>query len=56
MSQSNGDLIILTNDIGMRKLPPFLAGKSTENGDEVVFVGGRNLDEVMHYANTIKFK
>ena len=35
---------------------PYLAGKSTKNGDEVVFVGGRNLDDVKHYAKTIKFK
>ncbi len=52
----DGDLIVLTNDVDMRKLPPFMAGKSTENGDEVVFVGGRNLDDVKHFANTIEFK
>lgn len=56
LAQSDGDLIILTNDIDMRKLPPFLAGKSSENGDEIVFVGGRDLDNVKHYADTIKFK
>ena len=56
MAQNSGDLIILTNDLDMTKMPPFLAGKSTPDGDEVVFVGGRNLDDVKHYANTIKFK
>ena len=52
----NDDLIVLTNDIDMRGMPPFLAGKSTPNGDEVVFVGGRDLDYVKQYASTIKFK
>ena len=51
----DGDLIILTNDLDMRKMPPYLVGKSNENGDEVVFVGGRNLNDVKHYASTIEF-
>ena len=37
-------------------MPPYLAGKSSKNGDEVVFVGGRSLNDVKHYANTIEFK
>lgn len=55
-AHQDGDLMILTNDIDMKALPPYLAGKSTESGDEIVFVGGRNLDDVKHYANTIEFK
>ena len=52
----SGDLIVLTNDKDMTKMPPYLAGKSSKNGDEVVFVGGRSLNDVKHYANTIEFK
>ncbi len=55
-ASKEGDLIILTNDEDMKKMPPYLAGKSSENGDEVVFVGGRSLNDVKHYANTIEFK
>ncbi|MBQ2653227.1 MAG: hypothetical protein IJF83_06685 [Methanobrevibacter sp.] len=54
--QNDGDLIVLANDVEMRRLPPFLVGKSSPNGDEVVFVGGRNLDNVKRYANSIEFK
>ena len=39
-ASKDGDLIILTNDKDMTKMPPYLADKSSENGDEVVFVGG----------------
>ena len=53
--QYDGDLIILTNDLGMRRVPTFLVGKSSETGDEAVFVGGRDLDYVKHYADTIEF-
>lgn len=51
----NDDLIVLTNDIGMSNMPPFLVGKSNYDGSEVVFVGGDNPDDLKHYANTIKF-
>ena len=54
--QNDGDLIVMINDLDMRRIPPFLAGKSSENGDEIVFVGGRDLDDVKKYADTIKFK
>lgn len=47
--------MIFTNDMGMSAVPTFLAGKSSENGDEIVFVGGRDLNLLKHYANTIKF-
>ena len=51
----DGDLYILTNDIGMNALPPFLAGKSNDDGSEVVFVGGTSLNDVKHFAATIEF-
>ena len=54
-ASKEGDLMILTNDEDMTKMPPYLEGKSSENGDEVVFVGGRSLNDVKHYANTIEF-
>lgn len=50
-----GDLIILTNDPDMTKMPPYLAGVSNEDGSEAVFVGGRSLDDVKRYANTVEF-
>lgn len=52
----DGDLTIMTNDGDMSAMPTYLAGKSTQNGDEAVFVGGRSLDDVKHYADTIEFK
>lgn len=51
----DGNLVILTNDIDMKGMPPYLAGKSNEDGSEAVFVGGRNLNDVKLYANTIEF-
>ena len=51
----DGELYILTNDIGMKALPPFLVGKSNHDGSEVVFVGGNNLNDVKHFATTIEF-
>lgn len=51
----DGDLVILTNDVDMRRMPPYLAGKSNDDGSEAVFVGGRNLDDVKRYASTIEF-
>ena len=52
----DGDLFILAGDGDMSGVPSYLAGKSNHDGSEAVFVGGRNLDDVKHYANTIKFK
>ena len=48
--------MILTNDIDMRKMPPYLVGKESPDGSEAVFVGSRNLDDAKHYANTIEFR
>lgn len=54
--RDDGDLLILTNDMGMRNLPPYLVGKPNFDGSEAVFVGSKNFDDAMHYASTIKFK
>lgn len=54
--QRDGDLVILTNDLGMSMVPTFLVGKCSQTGDEVVFVGGRDLEYVKHFARTIEFK
>ena len=54
--QQDSDLIILTNDIGMNAVPSYLVGVSNEDGSEVVFVGGRNINDVKHYASTVEFK
>lgn len=51
----DGNLMVFTNDIGMSAVPTFLVGKSSESGDEVVFVGTRDLDLAKRYANTIEF-
>lgn len=53
--QLDGDLIVLTNGLGMRRVPTFMVGKGSESGDEAVFVGGRDLDYVKQYASTIEF-
>ncbi|WP_407375315.1 hypothetical protein [Methanobrevibacter sp.] len=49
----NDDLIILQNDKEMCGIPFFLVGKT--NGNEVVFLGGENMNELTQYANSIKF-
>ena len=54
-ASNDGNLVVLTNDIDMKKMPPYLAGKSNEDGSEAVFVGGKNLDDIKRYANTIEF-
>ena len=53
--QNDGNSLILTTDIDMRNMPPYLVGKVDNDGSEAVFVGSRNLDDAMHYANTIEF-
>lgn len=53
--QQDSDFIILTNDVGMKAVPSYLAGVSNDDGSEVVFVGGRNLNDVKHYASTVEF-
>ena len=56
LQATDGKLIILTNGISMKNLPPYLAGVANEDGSEVVFVGGFHLDELKKYADSIEFK
>ncbi len=55
-SGNDGNMVILTNNISMTNMPPYLAGKVNDNQSKVVFVGGYNLDDLKHYANSIEFK
>lgn len=51
----DGNLFVLSNDIGMRKMPPYLVGVANDEGSEVVFVGGNNLNDLKRYASSVKF-
>ena len=51
----DGNLIILTNEVTMNKMPPILVGKTDDDGSNVVFVGGFHLDELKKYADSIQF-
>jgi len=53
--QNDGKSLILTSDLGMRNMPPYLVGKVNHDGSKAVFVGSRSLDDAMHYADTIEF-
>ncbi len=54
--QKEGNLLILTNDIGMNNLPEYLVGVGNDDGSKAVFVGGYNLEKLKSYASSIKFK
>ena len=54
--QDTGDMIILTNDIGMRNMPQYLVGKVNNDESKVVFVGGYNLDDLKNHADSVEFK
>lgn len=54
--QSDGDLIVLKNDIGMHAVPPFMVGKISDDRSEAVFVGGCNLDDLKEYSRSVEFK
>lgn len=54
--QNDGNSIILKNDLGMNAVPPYLVGKVSEDGNEVVFVGGHQLDDLKKYADSVEFK
>ena len=54
--QNEGNLVILSNDIGMRNMPPYIVGVTNDDQSKVVFVGGYHLDDLKHYANTVKFQ
>lgn len=53
--QNDGNLIVLATDIDMKAMPTYLVGKSNEDGSEIVFVGGHNLNDIKGYADTIEF-
>lgn len=53
--QDEGNLVILSNDIGMRNMPLYIVGVANEDASKVVFVGGYHLDDLKHYANSVKF-
>ncbi len=53
--QNDGDSILLTNDIGMSNMPPYLIGKVNDDGSKAVFVGGYNLDVLKKYSDSIEF-
>ena len=55
-SQKDGNLVILTNDVGMRNMPPYIVGIANNDASKVVFVGGYNLNDLKYYANSVKFK
>ena len=46
----------MTNDIGMRNMPPYLVGTANDDGSEAVFVGGHNLNDLKRYAHSVEFK
>lgn len=54
--QDDGNSLVLTNDIGMRNMPPYLVGKVNEDGSKAVFVGGYNLNNLKKSADSIEFK
>jgi len=56
ITQKDGKLLILTNDLGMCNIPPYLVGISNNDGSEAVFVGGYNLEYLKACANSIVFK
>ena len=56
IEQNDGNLFVLTNDIGMRNMPPYLVGTANDDGSEVVFVGGYNLNDLKRYAHSVEFK
>lgn len=53
--QNDGDLVVLRNDIGMRRVPQYMVGTINEDGSEAVFVGGCDLDVLKEYARTVEF-
>ena len=56
IAQNDGDLLVLTNDMGMKMMPPYLVGVKTADGSKAVFVGGYHLDDLKNYANSVEFR
>lgn len=54
--QNDDDLVILISTLDMRNVPQYLVGQANDDGSEVVFVGGYNLDNLKKYADSIEFK
>ena len=54
--QKQGNLVILTNDLESGSIPPYIVGAHNDDGSKVVFVGGYNLNDLIGYANSLKFK
>ena len=55
-NQNDGKLMILTNDLGSKNMPPYIVGVSNDDDSKVVFVGGYDLNDLKYYANSIEFK
>ena len=55
INQNDGNFFVLTNDIGMRNIPPYLVGVANDDGSEVVFVGGYNLNDLIKRADSVEF-
>lgn len=53
--QNDGKRFVLSNDLGMTNVPPYLVGTANDDGSEVVFVGGNNLNDLKRYADSVKF-
>lgn len=56
IAQDDGNSLVLTNDIGMRMMPPYLVGVKNDDASKAVFVGGYHLDDLKKYANSVEFK
>ncbi len=54
-NQNDGNLLILTNDLDMKNMPPYLVGTKNDDNSKVVFVGGYHLDDLKKYADSIEF-
>ena len=54
--QKDGNKLILTNDLGMRNVPKYVVGLTNDDGSEVVFVGGYDLNNLKQYVNSIRFE
>ena len=55
INQNDGNFFVLTNDIGMRNIPPYIVGVANDDGSEVVFVGGYNLNDLIKRADSVEF-
>ena len=56
VTQDDGDLLILTNNLGMKNVPQYLVGVSNNDGSEAVFVGGFYLENLKACAGSVVFE